>query len=260
MITLRNIIEITNIKNVIGDEILIKEIRANVQNGDVYIARNVFSEDLILRIRKYLVKVGQSSIPNYQKIELGAPNFHRMNQVDPRAYVKGCFHQFVFFPWNQDYFNLFELSKEVYFLKNLISNLPADKFLKSEPEDGCTSRLAVQFYPQGQGFLNKHRDPVDHHQLTVPIMIMSKKGVDFQSGGAYVEKENGEKVILDDICNIGDVIFFNAHMAHGVEKIDPETKTEWLDFKGRWMLLFAVNKLFSNTTISDAVDLDKNDK
>ena len=95
-------------------------------------------------------------------------------------------------------------------------------FLGNKPEDGCTSRIAFQFYPSSQGGLNKHRDPVDYHQLSVPILIMSKKGKDFHEGGLYIEKASKEKIYLDDITEPGDVIYFNAEVPHGVDIIDPQ--------------------------------------
>ena len=252
---LRNIKHIVDIDKVLNNPETIQEIRKDIQNGDVYILKNYFSKDLIYSIREYCKRVGQNSIPNYVPIKEGAPNFHRMNRLDKRAYVKGCFHQFSFFPWNQDYFNLFELTKKAYALKNLTSNHEADKFLDSKPEDGCTARLAVQFYPKGNGLLNKHVDPVDKHQLTVPIMIMSEKGKDFIRGGAYVEKD-GKKIILDEECEMGDIVYFSAEIPHGVLPIDPEDSTPWLDFQGRWMLLLAVNKVSGNTVIANAKDLE----
>lgn len=252
---LRDIKHIVDIDKVLNNPETIQEIRKDIQNGDVYILKNYFSKDLIYSIREYCKRVGQNSIPNYVPIEEGAPNFHRMNRLDKRAYVKGCFHQFSFFPWNQDYFNLFELTKKAYALKNLTSNHEADKFLDSKPEDGCTARLAVQFYPKGNGLLNKHVDPVDKHQLTVPIMIMSEKGKDFIRGGAYVEKD-GKKIILDEECEMGDIVYFSAEIPHGVLPIDPEDSTPWLDFQGRWMLLLAVNKVSGNTVIANAKDLE----
>tara|TARA_R100001591_G_scaffold118063_3_gene139302 strand:+ start:1548 stop:2315 length:768 start_codon:yes stop_codon:yes gene_type:complete len=252
---LRDIKHIVDIDKVLNNPETIQEIRKDIQNGDVYILKNYFSKDLIYSIREYCKRVGQNSIPNYVPIKEGAPNFHRMNRLDKRAYVKGCFHQFSFFPWNQDYFNLFELTKKAYALKNLTSNHEADKFLDSKPEDGCTARLAVQFYPKGNGLLNKHVDPVDKHQLTVPIMIMSEKGKDFIRGGAYVEKD-GKKIILDEECEMGDIVYFSAEIPHGVLPIDPEDSTPWLDFQGRWMLLLAVNKVSGNTVIANAKDLE----
>ena len=252
---LRDIKHIVDLDKVLNNPETIQEIRKDIQNGDVYILKNYFSKDLIYSIREYCKRVGQNSIPNYVPIEEGAPNFHRMNRLDKRAYVKGCFHQFSFFPWNQDYFNLFELTKKAYALKNLTSNHKADKFLDTKPTDGCTARLAVQFYPKGHGLLNKHVDPVDKHQLTVPIMIMSEKGKDFLRGGAYVEKD-GKKIILDEECEMGDIVYFSAEIPHGVLPIDPEDNCSWLDFQGRWMLLLAVNKVSGNTVIANAKDLE----
>ena len=229
--------------------------RENIRAGDTYVARQVVPKETLVRIRRYLENIGRSSIPNYHPIAEGCPNFHRMNRWDPRSHVASCFHQFVFFPWNDDPFDLFNVFRPVYHMKNQLSGLPKEKFLGREPEDGCTARLAFQFYPSGLGGLNKHSDPVDYHQLTVPTMLLSRKGEDYKEGGAYVERANGERIQLDDICSWGDVVYFNAQIIHGVERIDPETEPDWLSFAGRWMLLFAVNRLSGNARISDSVDL-----
>ena len=256
MIKARNILYATDLKALLNDPDKISEIRANILQGDLYIVKSVLDKNYVLKVREYLMGIGKNSLPNYQAIKVGAPNFHRINIWDDRAYVTGCFHQFTFFPWNQDIFKLFDATREIYYLKNLVNNLPKDKFLKPEPEEGCTARLSFQFYPKGIGGLNKHSDPVDHHQLTVPSLIMSKKGKDFHSGGVYVEDMNNNKKYLDDICDIGDVVFFNAQVPHGVKVIDEAKDEDWLSFEGRWMMIFATNKLFDNEDIQDSVDLE----
>lgn len=238
------------------DDTTIHEMRTNIKAGDSYIFTGASNRQQLQPIREYLIKIGQNSLPNYQAIERGAPNFHRINDMDPRAYVKGCFHQFSFFPWNQDVFNFFTQFQKIYYLKNRLSCLPADIFLKQEPEKDCIARLSFQFYPVGGGVLNSHADPFDHHQLTVPVMMMSKKGEDFQHGGGYVMTPDQQKILLDDICDWGDVTFFNAQVVHGVAEIDPEKPRHWLDFEGRWIMLFAVNKLAGNTAISNSVDFE----
>ena len=258
MMYLRNIINLEDYKTLLSVPDKVYELRNNILNGDLYIVKNAINKDFILKVRKYLTGIGRGSLPNYQAITPGAPNFHRINIWDDRAYVKGCFHQFTFFPWNQDIFQLFEATREVYYLKNLVNNQPKEKFLGQEPQDGCIARLSFQFYPKGVGGLNKHSDPVDHHQLTVPLLIMSKKGKDFKTGGVYVENEAGEHIFTDDICDIGDVVLFNAQVPHGVKIIDEESQEDWLSFEGRWMMIFATNKLFDNQEISDAIDLESN--
>jgi hypothetical protein len=245
-----------NHHKILNDENFAQQVRNNINNGAIYVVKNFINIEIIERIKTYLQGLGSYSLPNYQAIELGTGNFHRINKWDERAYVKGCFHQFVFYPWNQDVFGLFEISKEVFQVKNIISGNNKDKFLGMNGEEGCITRLAFQFYPKGTGGLNKHRDPVDHHQLTVPILTMSEKGKDFKSGGSYVEMSDGTKVYIDEISSPGDLVYFNANMVHGVDMIDPENEVDWLSFQGRWMLLFAINKLASNTTISNAIDLE----
>lgn len=233
----------------------ISSLRENIMSGDIYIAKKAFPENLVLEIRNYLTRVGQYSLPNYHPIEAGAPNFHRINIWDDRSYVKACFHQFSFFPWNQDIFNLFDLSWDVYRIKNRITGLSENKFLGKTLEEGCAARLSFQFYPKGKGGMNKHSDPVDHHQIAVPMLVMSKKGKDFIHGGGFVEKEDRSKMDIDAFCDIGDIVYFNAQIPHGVDLIDPESQTGWLDFEGRWILLFAINKLATNKEISNAIDL-----
>jgi len=260
MIKANTIKYIENYKELLLEPNSIMKVRNDILDGDLYILKNAVDKNYVLNIREYLIGIGRGSLPNYHSINVNAPNFHRINIWDDRAFVKGCFHQFTFFPWNQDIFRVFDKTKEIYHLKNLINNQPKGKFLGPEPEDGCTARLSFQFYPKAIGGLNKHSDPVDHHQLTVPSLIMSKKGEDFHSGGVYVEDSSSTKIYLDDICEIGDVVFFNAQVPHGVDRIDEDKEEDWFSFEGRWMMIFATNKLFNNDEIHDAVDLEADDK
>jgi hypothetical protein len=231
----------------------LEAVRDGIAAGDVYVARRQFDGERLQEIRAYLEGVGRGSLPNYAPIEAGTPNFHRMNRDDTRAYVRGCFHQFVFFPWNQDPFDLFALCAPIYHMKNRLGGLAPASFLSMQPQDGCTARLAFQVYPRGGGYLTRHADPVDYHQLTVPIMQMSRKGTDFHTGGLFVEMADGRDLVIDDIAEPGDVIYFNAACPHGVEPIDPDAPLRWTTFAGRWMLLFAVNRLSGNTAIGNAV-------
>jgi len=252
---LREIRYLDDLRAAVADEKVVGRMRDDILNGDVYIVRGFLEKERVLKIRDYLGGIGRNSLPNYQRIEKGCPNFHRMDRWDPRAHVRACIHSFSFFPWNQDVFDFFELFRPVYQLKNLVSAVPKDSFLGNEPDRGCTARLSFQYYPRGGGGINKHQDPYDYHQITVPALVMSKKGEDFQQGGAFVEKSDGEHQLLDDLCDVGDVVYFNAKCFHGVEPIDPDATPDWLSLEGRWIALFAVNKLTDNPDIGDSVDL-----
>ena len=234
------------------------EIQKRIQTGEVGVVRQFIDSSLTKQIREYLVAIGQNSLPTYEPIEIGRPNFHRLNVDDERAHVRGCFHQFVFYPWNQDIFNLFELFGDLFRLKNIISGNESSRYMGRQGEDEMITRIAFQFYPAGMGFLNRHQDPYGEHQLTVPTMSLSSKTVDFQVGGAFIEDEYGKQVILDDYTSSGDVVFFDARLTHGVAKIDPGSNKHWLDFAGRWTCLVATNKLSHNSRIQNARDLGGN--
>ena len=123
------------------------------------------------------------------------------------------------------------------------------------PHEGCVSRVSFQFYPQGIGSMNKQHDPVDFHQQTAPALIMSERGLDYATGGGYMEKADGTKIYPEDSAEIGDVVYINPQTPHGVERIDG-AETDWVSFRGRWTMLFAITKLGANQAVSNSVDLE----
>jgi hypothetical protein len=233
----------------------IAQIRSQIDEGDVFLLESAVRREWILKVRDYLIQVGRNSLPNYLPIQKGSPNFHRLNRLDERSYVPACFHQFSFFPWNQDVFELFTRFKGIFQLRNLLNRLNANKFLGREPEEECTARLSFQFYPKGIGQMNKHADPVDFHQTVVPMLLMSQKGKDYVQGGGYIENASGKKLFIEDEAGIGDLVLFHAAIPHGVQIIDPTSPEDWVSFEGRWTLLFAVNKLAENVRVANAQNL-----
>ena len=244
-------------ENTLNEPTLANSTRAKIQAGGVGVVRQFINQSLAMEVRDYLTKIGQNSLPTYEPIKINRPNFHRLNHDDERAHVRGCFQQFVFYPWNLDIFGLFQIFENLFKLKNLITGNPAERFTGRHGEDGVVSRLAFQFYPSGRGFLNRHQDPHGEHQLTVPTVCFSEKSRDFQYGGAFIEDVDGSRHYLDDETSIGDVVFFDARLTHGVEIIDPHIVRPWLDFVGRWTCLVATNKVIGNNQIPNAVDLGK---
>ena len=234
---------------------LVETMRSDITAGAVYIVPSGIDRALLLELRDYLGRVGRSSLPSYHSIKVGAPNSHRMNDGDERSYVRGRFHQFSFYPWNQDLFGLFDLLGPVYHLKNVLSGLPPMSFLGLTPEHGCTARIAAQFYPKGGGGLNLHTDPVDRHQLTVPTLELSHRGDDYSCGGIYVTRADGSVLDAQDHLHLGDLLFFNAATPHGVATIDEVEPLAWHRFEGRWIVLLAINRLQSTADIGDSVDL-----
>lgn len=240
----------------INDPNLILEMRKNISNNYGYIIRNVINADLIDRIIKYLESIARNSLPSYYPLKEGCLDFHRINQLDERSYVKACMHQFMFHPWNQNVFNLFSEMEKIYHLKNLVSGLDKESFLNNTPKDGYIARLSFQHYPKGGGMLKKHSDPIGEHQLSVPLLMMSDKSQDFKAGGGYAVTEKDEIIDLDSLMNKGDLLFFNAEVMHGVQVIDPEDELDWLSFRGRWIMIASTIKTLANTSTPNSIQLE----
>jgi len=222
----------------------------------VCVIHRVLDPEYIRALIAYLSQIGRNSLPSRHPTLPGCPNHHRVYRWDELSYVKGCYHQFSFFPWNEDVFDLFKTFSPIYRLRNLLSGVSPDRYVGHAPDDDCIARLSFQFYPSAMGGMNKHTDPIDVHQKAVPILLMSKRGRDFEQGGLFYETGDGSRVFSDDVGDSGDVVFTLAQLPHGVERIDPHAVPNWLSFRGRWSGLVAINKMVTNTSIGDAVDLE----
>jgi len=252
----KNIYTINWDDSLLNDADFIQEMRQRLIDCDGYIIKNFISQKVINNIIEYLSNIGKSSFPSWHPLLDGCPDFHRVHMSDPRSYVKGVMHQFVFHPWNQNIFDLFAIMKDLYILKNLTSGIEPESFLKTTPKDGHVSRLSFHLYPTGGGMLKKHADPIGKHQLSVPILQMSQKGRDYITGGVYVEGSQG-LIYPDDNMNPGDVLFFNAEVIHGVSPIDPDKELDWLSFKGRWMMIASVIKSQNNEDAANSLALEE---
>ena len=97
-------------------EASIEVLRKNIEAGEAYLLRDAVDPCLVRRLKIYLASIGSNSFPNYEPIEIGAANSHRLNYWDERSYVKGCFRQFSFYPWNQDIYHLFRHFREIFMI------------------------------------------------------------------------------------------------------------------------------------------------
>jgi hypothetical protein len=228
---------------VVTDAAAFENMVSKLKQGRLLVSRRVLSPDLVLAIVDYLKGVGRASFPQWHPIAPGCPNFHRLNWNDQRSYVRGAFHQFSFFPWNQDVFQLFDKLRDVFLLRNKLCGAAPEAFLSGDPAEGAVARISAQFYPAGGGHMNGHTDPVSEYQLAVPTLAMSRYGRDFTSGGLWIDLPDSTRVFADPLLEPGDVIWFHPKRPHGVMSIDPEEPLNWLDFRGRWSGILAVNGL-----------------
>lgn len=221
------------------DPLFIKEITQSLYNGDGYLIRGAFSKEFMKTLRVQVFEYCKQSPSSFHKMLEGVPDSHRM--IDEEAAKKYSFkaikHSCYFYPWNDDPFGLFEPIWQRWRLVKFLNGLRAEEFEKNTPKDGVVDRIQVVRYPSGVGMLETHSDPYQH-QRTILSGFMSKRGVDFETGGLYAIGQNDEKVDLEDRIEVGDIMIAYATVLHGVDVVDRhmEKEVDWNSMQGRWFL------------------------
>jgi len=104
----------------------------------------------------------------------------------------------------------------------------------------------LQLYPSGGGFMTSHIDKraienvsdisATYIQL---VMLLTEKGLDYSSGGAFVEK-NGKFIDSEDGSLSGDVLVYSGSTMHGVADIDSTLAFDPLNRIGRVVALATI--------------------
>lgn len=156
---------------------------------------------------------------NFQKLSIGAA---RHGGVDRPRFMRTIYNPI----WADDIYGLRSVFVRLAQVRNLLANQPLD-FAIHEAQGGMWTAARMHHFPRGGGFMVGHKDTVlpamyktqgldSYFQL---LLIMSKKGRDFHSGGGFVEL-GGERVIYEDYCEPGDIVIYDATTVHGVADID----------------------------------------
>ncbi len=105
----------------------------------------------------------------------------------------------------------------------------------------------IQIYPKGGGFMTAHRDTRAEENLKGVsdayfqlILLVSERGTDYQSGGAFVIDKNGAVIDTEKATLSGDVLVYDGNTMHGVLDIDPTQPFTTSDLAGRAVALVTV--------------------
>lgn len=129
-------------------------------------------------------------------------------------------------------------------------------------EDGAWTCPMIAHYPRGGGFMAQHRDGRAHtnaielgmDRFVQVLLIMSEKGKDFQTGGAYIVKDN-ERLYYEDECRIGDIVMYDGRNQHGVEEIDTLEPLDLNSPEGRYVAMVPLFKELKS--FDDLLDVRK---
>ena len=170
---------------------------------------------------------------NFQKLATGGEN-NRYNNF-PR------FFRTLYNPiWSDDIYGMKKTFKTVSKIRNSLYGLPKSFAIEEIADNGYWTASRIHQYPAGGGFFIGHRDTtlldVAKEKGTgffQVILVMSKKGEDFESGGAFIDDQGGERLNIDDNVELGDIVVYDGQTFHGVEDIDPHKKLTLNSINGR---------------------------
>ena len=156
---------------------------------------------------------------NFQKLLVGG-------HTHSGLYLTRLFRTFYNPIWSEDIYGMHSIFKLMIKIRNKCSNYPENFALNKIEKNGLWSATRIHQYPTGGGYFAKHKDTVltevskkqDINFIQV-IINMTKLGIDFESGGAFVEIDN-EKIYFEKEFEVGDIIIYDERTVHGVDEID----------------------------------------
>ena len=186
-------------------------VQAKARLADVFSAEND---------RASLGEDPQSLKENFQKLSIGGAQGYGV-------YRPRCLRTIYNPIWAEDLYGLRESFKTLARFRNAAYGLPLE-FAVEGVERNMWTASRIHHYPRGGGFLISHRDTVvpkvqkkqGFDSFYQPIMVMSRKGIDFEQGGGYVEIK-GQRFFFETECQYGDIVIYDGRTVHGVDDIDP---------------------------------------
>jgi hypothetical protein len=178
---------------------------------------------------------------NFQKLLVGGI-------TQDGLYLTRFFRTFYNPMWSADIYGMHDIYKRMIRVRNLLGGLPQDFALNEIESNGLWSATRIHQYPLGGGYFTGHRDVVlidvsktaktEFYQV---ILNMTKKGRDFEKGGAYIEKDN-KRTVFDELFEVGDIVIYDERTFHGVEEIDSHRVVDLSSINGRLVAFVSLYK------------------
>lgn len=184
-------------------------------------------------VRDYFMKMS---------IGLGNHSGHAIN--------RSRFMRTVYLPLDKpDRFGLVSSFKIVANIRNILMG-KNESFAIDSCDEGLWTAARVHHFPIGGGHMVTHKDTLAPDLLKdvnasynyfQPILVMSQKGSDFQSGGG-VAMVDGELVEYEDFCEFGDIAIYDVSTVHGVNEVDLDRPFHQRSSNGRYSGLVTLYK------------------
>ena len=156
----------------------------------------------------------------FMKMSIGQGN-HSGHDIN-----RGRFLRTVYVPLDErDEFQLVDIFKNVARVRNLLMSKDLE-FAVEQPAEGFWTAARIHHFPLGGGFMVPHRDTLlpslldeAQYEYFQPVLVMSKKSVDYEKGGGVAVIDD-QLVEYEDFCDFGDIAIYNVNTIHGVNEVD----------------------------------------
>ena len=214
------------------------DIQNQLLKNKIIIIKNFIVDDF-MTLRKRLLNFSKN---NKETIEpKNHLSWHRYDNYPEKSSTKHLTHFFNFNlsrNYNLDielYFELRTIFNKMILVQNAVANTKASLDIFHSPKDNNSIPFLhpqVIHYPRGSGCFDYHVHPF-YPQKYGLILLLSKKGKDYYSGGTVIDK-NQDKIDTTKLFQQGDLLIFKYNLKHKVTECDPGHDVNFDTITGRW--------------------------
>jgi len=219
----------------------VNELKNLIKSEKIIVVSMYFSNELI-KILEDGMKRLKKIPPTWMPLDDNCIDYHRINNEYPGSFVRAKTHSFMFHFYNNMNQELLNKTKFLWYKKlswRGVSPSDADRYLAALPSDGYVPRVVSHLYPSGGGYLSRHSDPVNEKNILQTLVVGSKRGKDFKTGGLRIYPNSSEKSIcIDDYIETGDLLMFDQSHDHEVSPVDEGATLDWNSLSGRLSHIF----------------------
>lgn len=162
------------------------------------------------------------------RIGIGHEDFQRFDD-GTNSSIARLTRTFFCFYWNVDSIGLRPAFQVLSAARNILAGVPNHM---NQPFDDSLlfyDGPRILQYPKGGGFISGHCDALPQtlrslvgsgFQNYTTLLVMTRIGTDFLSGGGWVESHDGFRVFWEPFVELGDVVVYDNSTLHGVDAVD----------------------------------------
>jgi hypothetical protein len=215
-----------------------KKFLDRIKDHEIFIVKKILDPSFCISLRNESFTWGQESESSWHPFFDNCPDYHRLHDNYPNAHVQQKFHAFYRHNYQCKNNLIFHEMKDLFILKNRLAGFEDNEFFNNVPSNGIVPRINVHHYPIGGGYQAEHIDPSGPFAQIQTLIAASKFGSDYKTGGVYARKNKTEnKLYIDHLTDIGDMMVLSPSIPHGVSPIDSNEKYSPHLNNGRWIIL-----------------------